>query len=74
MGARPELARTWAVAGESLAGTGTRLLRMDGAACLARALEMLRELDLEWDAERVLQRTPTAAPAHATLRASGAPW
>jgi class 3 adenylate cyclase/tetratricopeptide (TPR) repeat protein len=74
MGARPELARTWAVAGESLADGGARLLGLDGAACRARALEMFRALGLTREAEQARQRTSGAAPAPARFRASGMPW
>jgi class 3 adenylate cyclase/tetratricopeptide (TPR) repeat protein len=74
MGALPELARTWAVVGDSLADGGARLRGLDGAACLARSLEMFRSLGLEREAEGARQRTSRAAPASQTLRASGTPW
>ncbi len=74
MGARPEVARTWAVAGGSLADGGTRLLGLNGAACLARSLEMFGALGLEREAEHTRQRTFHATPEPETLRASGTPW
>jgi tetratricopeptide (TPR) repeat protein len=74
MGARPEVARTWAVAGECLADSGVRLLGLDGAACTARSLEIFHALGLEREAEYARQRTAGASPAPRTLRASGAPW
>ena len=74
MDARPELARTWAVAGQSLADGGARLRGLDGAACLARSLEMFSALGLEREAEHARQRTFRVPPAPETLRASGTPW
>ena len=74
MGARPELARTWALAGECLADGGGQLLGLDGPACLARSLEMFQALGLEREAEHTRQHTSSAASAPRTLRASGAPW
>jgi class 3 adenylate cyclase/tetratricopeptide (TPR) repeat protein len=74
MGARPELARTWAVAGDSLADGGARLLGLDGAACRARAVEMFGDLGLPHEAERARHRVSGAAPAPVPLPASGAPW
>jgi hypothetical protein len=74
MGALPEVARTWAVAGECLADGGVRLLGLDGAACIARSLEMFHALGLEREAEHARQRTAGASPPPRTLRASGAPW
>ena len=74
MGALPEVARTWAVAGECLADGGEHLLGLDGPACLARSLEMFQALGLEREAEHTRQHTSSAASAPRTLRASGAPW
>ena len=73
MGAQPELARTWAVAGESLDDGDTRLVGLDGAACRARALEMFGALGLERDADLARRRTSRAAAVSGTLSASGAP-
>ena len=73
MGALPELARTWAVAGESLDDGDTSLVGLDGAACRARALEMFRALGLEQDADLARRRTSRSTAVSETLPASGAP-
>jgi class 3 adenylate cyclase/tetratricopeptide (TPR) repeat protein len=74
MKARPELARTWAVAGESLADGGGRLGGLDGAGCLARSLEMFQALGLEAEADAVRDRLVAAAPTPRIAGASGVPW
>ena len=73
MGALPELARTWAVAGESLATATARLLGLDGAACRARALEMLHALGLERDADARATRHDARNRAGRNLVGAGAP-
>ena len=52
------------VAGESLADGGGRLLGLDGAACLARSLDMLQALGLEREAEHARQRTARRRRRH----------
>ena len=51
MGARPELARTYATIGERL-GSG-RLDTLDAATCRARAQELFDALALAWDLTRL---------------------
>jgi class 3 adenylate cyclase/tetratricopeptide (TPR) repeat protein len=65
MGTRPELARTYAEAGRSFleAPGAHRLDGLDGAACLARAIGVFRELELEWDLERYSDAARAASAA-----------
>jgi hypothetical protein len=61
LGARPDVGRTYLVAGRWLAEGGPELSvdeHLDAQACLERAHATFTDLDLKWDLERASQVRP----------------